>query len=163
MTTKNWIITVVIVGATGVAIGRYTVPKKVTIQTQTVATDKVNTKTDDKTNVKKHKDEVIVTVKKPDGTVETTTKISEDTNTGKDIAATTSVDTTDKSDTKKETISQSGHLNLSFMVGANPFNFTGSPGVIYGGHVTRDILGPINIGIWGLSNGSCGASVGLTF
>lgn len=163
MTTKNWVIMVIIVGLTGVAIGRYTVPKKVTIQTQTVTTDKVNTKMDDKTNVKTHKDETTTIVKKPDGTVETITKISEDTNTGKDVAIATNIDTTDKLNTKKETVSQSGHLNLSFLAGANPFNFTSQPGIVYGASITTTLIGPVTSGLWGLSNGTCGASVGLNF
>jgi len=33
----------------------------------------------------------------------------------------------------------------------------------FGGSVTKPILGPVTMGLWALSNGNAGVSVGLTF
>lgn len=163
LTPKQQIIIIVVTLATGVAFGRYLTPQKIKIETKTVEIEKKSSKTDDKTKVHKHKDTTTTTTKKSDGTVETTTKVSEDTDTGKDVKIVDNGQTSSTNESKTEKTSNTGHLNLSVLAGANPFNLTTRPGLVYGAHLTRDVFGPLNIGIWGLSDGTCGMSVGLSF
>ncbi len=91
--------------------------------------------------VEKQVDRVVTVIKRPDGTVE---KVI-----------------TDKSkiiteDSTKQNIGRS-KVNLSALVGTD---FT-SPA--YGLHVSKEFLGPITLGAWGLTNKTVGLSVGLNF
>lgn len=127
------------------AAGRYTVPTKV--------------KTDEK--VEKKKDET----KNTDKTKHKVTTITTDTS-GHKIEVITEDDTTKQtnhivSDTTKEKTkevsSQGGTLNVLGLVKRNA-----STGQLdLGAGVTKDILGPINLGIFGYQNGDLGVSLGL--
>lgn len=161
MQTKYKVIIVVVVILTSFAVGRYTVPTKIKIETKIVEVIK-EVKVKDTSETKK-KDKIYTKIvdTKPDGSKTETTVIAE-----KDASVTktdTKVDLDDNktADKIKEVVKDSGHLNLSFLAGvdvAHPGN-----GLLYGGHIIRDIIGPINIGIWGLTNGTAGCSIGLTF
>lgn len=161
LTTKQQATILIVCTASGVAVGRFTVPVKVVTQVKTVEVEKKQQKTDITSNRQLHRKRTTVEVKKPDGTTEITTTVITD--SGDKINASSEQKSSEdkQSESKKETVKDSGHLNLSVLVGANPFNL--SQGMVYGGHVTRDIFGPVNIGVWGLSNGTFGLSGGLTF
>lgn len=90
--------------------------------------------------VEKKVNRVITIVKRPDGTVE---KVIKD----------NSVITTD-TETK---VKERSKLAISALAGTD----LSKP--IYGAAVSKEVLGPITIGIFGLSNASFGASVGLNF
>lgn len=153
MTTRVKIIIVVVALATSYAAGRWSAPEKVKIVTQTVEVEK---KTNDKTVDKDQKVTVIVNTK-PNGE-KTETTITE--NKTKDDVKTTDTHTTTKSDDKEVTKSQS-RLNLSVLGGVDARGPQVSP--VFGGHVSKEVLGPVSVGLWGLSNGSAGVSLGLTF
>ena len=90
-----------------------------------------------------------IKVTKPDGTItETTTTKTES-------------ETVTNTNNKTETIVQGkkSSLNLSALAGINVTNPSG--GIIFGGHISKQILGPISIGVFGLSNGTAGLSVGI--
>ena len=68
------------------------------------------------------------------------------------------------SDNTSETKKEQGHTSISALAGAQISNpLTGQAGTVYGAHIQRDILGPVSIGLWGLSNATVGGSVGISF
>lgn len=123
------------------ALGRFMSPEKVVTKTVTVEVEKTKTK----------QDSVTIKVTKPDGTItETTTTKSE-------------TETVTNTNNKTESIVQNkkSALNISALAGVNVTNVSG--GIIFGGHISKEIFGPFSIGLFGLSNGTVGASVGLRF
>lgn len=133
------------------AVGRYTVPETVRIETKIVEVEKKvkDIKKD------KNKETKVTTIKKPDGTVETVKTITENTKT--DSKSETNSET--KTDNKSETIRGSDKVTLGVMGGFDVLTNK----AVYGGSVYRPVLGPIGIGVWGLSNATCGATIGLSF
>jgi hypothetical protein len=154
METKTKIIIVSIGLIAAFAVGRWAAPEKVRIETKVVEVEK---KVEDtKKDVVKHKE--THTVKKPDGTEETTT--TEDTTTKSDKHDTDS--TTTETDTTKEVTRGSSKVTVLALAGL-PVSFNTAVVPIYGVSVSKPILGPITIGAWGLSNSTAGFSIGLTF
>jgi len=128
--------------------GRWSAPEHVKVVTQTVTVDK---KTDDET---KHEKVTKVEVKQPNGTDTTTTTIVDDSEDKSTDDSTVSQTTT------KESSKSSSKLTISALAGVN---ITSPGSLIYGASISRPILGPVTVGLFGLSNGVGGASVGLTF
>ena len=54
-----------------------------------------------------------------------------------------------------------GRTRISALAGFSPFSDPHTP--VYGGHVSTQLLGPINVGAFGLTNGTIGMSLGLDF
>lgn len=131
----------------GAAAGRYATPEKVIVKTVQVEKKQIDKN--------EHKDVIIDKRVNKDGSSETITKISDDSNTH----------ITDKKETKSETIvNNPKNWNVSLLVSpvANDDIFpTGS--LSYGVHVQRKILGPISVGAFGLTNRTYGLSVGVEF
>ncbi len=143
------------------AVGRYTAPEKVKIETKTVEVIK-EVKVTDETKTK-NRDRITtgVTDTKPDGEkIETITVIEKDADSTK-TDVTTTRDDSKSTDQIKEVTKSTGRLNLSVLAGVNVTN--PGNGMLYGGNISRDILGPISLGAWGLTNGIGGVSVGITF
>lgn len=161
METKTKIIIATISLITAFAFGRYSVPERVKIETKIVEVEK---KTSDKNSEaernKKKTTETKETVK-PDGTRETTTKTTEETEVSKKNNEHSTDETSKNSESSKEVISGQSKTSLNVLAGVKANDITG--GLIYGVSVTKPILGPISIGIWGLTNSTIGASVGLLF
>lgn len=133
------------------AAGRYSTT--VTTKTETKV-DKVEEKKKD-VKKEKHKKTTTVTVEKPDGSKETTSTTTEDTNTD----AKTITDAHSVSDSKTETTRGDNKVSFSLLGGLDLT--TGKP--IFGGSLSKPVLGPLTLGIFGLSNGSAGFSLGLNF
>lgn len=140
------------------SLGRYTVPETVKVVTKTVEVEKKVE--DNKSDTDKHKETITVTKQKPDGTKETTTKTVEDTRKKTDDKQTDTSEVRVHSDS--ETVRGASKVSLSFLAGA-PISLSGAVSPIFGGHVTRTVLGPFSAGIWGLSNKTGGFSLGVTF
>lgn len=146
------------------ALGRYTVPEKVRIETKTVEVEKKQVKEKKEIDKNQHKKKVTKIITKPDGTrTEVTTEV--------DDASTHASKQTDKKDTiskkseaTKEVQRASDHLTISALVGNKliPFSAT-SPTPVYGGQISKDLLGPVNFGVFGFNNGLYGFSLGLSF
>lgn len=141
-----------IVVLVSVAVGRFTAPEKVRIETKIVQVDK---KTEDK-DIDKHEHKVTKTVTNKDGTTETTTV--SDTDTG--IADKKTDNSYSSKDTEKEVTRGSSKVSISALAGLD-IHSPGTP--VYGGAVSKSILGPIGVGAWGLTDGVFGASLSLTF
>lgn len=137
--------------------GRYSTPTKTVEDVHNV--DKEVKKENSESDKNKHVETTIVTVVKPDGTKESTTKIVSDSNA---VTKTTDTDKIAKDDTAhKETTRGSSPVTLSVLGAINPF---GGPQLLdYGIGVTKPVIGPIAIGIFGFKSGVIGASVGVTF
>lgn len=72
----------------------------------------------------------------------------------------TDIQTNTKTDIKTDIkYTSQPRTNISGLVGID-FR-TSKP--VYGGSATRQILGPISVGVWGLSNASGGVSIGVSF
>lgn len=96
---------------------------------------------------KNHTQTVIVTVKKPNGEVRTTETIDSHTNTHQTESIKIPVNT--------------AKTNVGLLV-AN--DFTNSiPKLIYGVSVSKELLGPITIGVFGYADRRIGVSIGLNF
>ncbi len=128
------------------AAGRYTTPEKIVIQKEIVEVEK---KVEDK-----RKEIVKTEVTHPDGTKEITTKTVVD--------STTKTDSTKTDKELEERTAASSKVSISALVGA-PLSLSGPITPVYGGHIHRPLLGPISLGLWGLSNATAGVSIGLTF
>ena len=152
MSTKQMLIIGAVALLTAFAVGRWSAPEKVKIQTV-----EVEKKTEDKkVNIDDHKVTTIVETDKPDGTKTKTTVITDNKDTK---VVDKKTDDTTKT-TTKEIDKSSSNVTISALAAIN----ITSPGLpIYGASVTKPILGPITVGIFGFQNGMAGASVGLTF
>lgn len=156
METKTKIIIVVVALATAFAVGRYTVPEKVRIETKIVEVEK---KTTDKEKDKnEHKKTTIVVVTKPDGTRESTTTITDDTNTNSKTHS-----TDDKSTTTEKTKEITAGTQKTTVLGLVGMNLTKAALPDYGLSVSKPILGPVSVGVFGFKSGIVGAGVGLSF
>lgn len=138
MTQINEIILIVVLGGTSFFVGRMLAPVKV--ETKTVYVDKI---IEAKRKIK------TIIVEKPSG--EKTTVITEDTNV--------SSHTKSKENDVVKVNEKSSKISLSFLMSA----ITPKDIPTYGVYASKEIAGPITIGVWGLLNGNYGVSVGLNF
>ena len=101
-----------------------------------------------------HTQTVIVYTKDPKGQPVVTETITNDTETKtKDIEKVTEQDTKDSIPPKRNQWAVSGLFGLP-APGNTPS---------YGLHVTKEVLGPITVGAFGMTNGTLGLSIGVTF
>lgn len=146
METKYKVILIVVSLVTAFAVGRYSAQKPSSKLQESVVTDTNQSKDQDtikKTTIEKH----------PDG-VETTTIVEETkTNTIRNTDQSLSLD-------KTVTAPKINTLNISVLGGVD---FSEAPKTVYGLSVTKDIIGPVSIGVFGLTNSTVGASIGLSF
>jgi len=149
MTQRTKILAAILGLLISFAVGRYS------NRGATVVTDKTS-KTD--TNTQKDKDThtttTTTTTKKPDGTTTTITKT--------DTTSSTHTDTQRDRVSQEHTIvtpQKVATLNISALAGID-FK-TQKP--IYGASVSKQLVGPITIGLFGITNGTVGASVGISF
>lgn len=150
MTTKTKVIASIVVVATSFAFGRYSVNQPSIKTKEEIKTDSTSN-TDKDTRTTKTK----VTVKTPDGT-EKTTETTDTTTTSKTTKQT-------DSDTNIQQIveSKSSRINIS-VLGANDFS-RGALIPTYGISASKEFIGPITVGAFGLMNGVVGVSIGLDF
>ena len=140
---------------TAYGFGRWSAPEKVKIQEKLVYVEKKTENT--QTDRDKHKKQVTTIVTHKDGTTTTTTTTVEDTKTDRKTAETDTINV-DKSKTTE--ITRGAKTTVSLLAGTN----ISSPlGIDYGIAVSKPILGPITIGVFGFRSGLFGASAGLTF
>ena len=92
-------------------------------------------------------------MKAKDGSETTTTKIVEDNDLAKKTLDTKA------SESEKIVEKSSGVLSLSLLGGIDIHD----PTPTYGISVTRSVIGPVTIGLWGLNNGTVGGSIGVNF
>jgi len=137
MTLKNTIIACAISAALAAAFTRFYFPA---VKTETVNVD----------HDVVHNNIVTVThtIKEASGVVDTT-------------VTTTDNSTQVKTDTNTAIVTKSPTLNISGLV-ANDFS-RGILQPVYGASVSKQVMGPVTAGVFGLSNGIIGLSIGLNF
>jgi hypothetical protein len=138
------------------AAGRWLVPEKVKIEKQIVEVEK---KSKDK-NAEKNTRKTTTTTKTvyPDGRVEESTVVVEETDRK---SSSTEVSEGNKTETElKEITNSSSKVSIQGLAG---YRLTTSELPLLGLSVSKPILGPITVGVWGLNNSTFGASLGLTF
>ncbi len=161
MTTKQKCVIAAGALAASFAAGRYTLPEKVRIETKIVEVEKKTEKTKTDLDRDKHKETKVTETTNPDGTKTTTTTTVEDTKTEKKTD-TAKTDNTQKTDTTvKEVTNALSKVYISALAGI-PISLD-SVRPIYGASVTKPVIGPITIGVWGLTLPAVGLSVGLSF
>ena len=143
--TKKGIIALVVLFLLGLGVGRYSLPAKIVTETKTVQVEAKQVAKEDHT--------IIVTVKKPDGSVITTTHNDIDTHVVDDKKTDTATTKTVEYSVPKVTISALAASRL----------LVGAPSMAYGGQIQYRFLGPLQAGVMGLSDGTIGVSLGLTF
>lgn len=125
-------------------IGRYTAPGSET-KSQTITQEKEKEKT--------HTQATTTTIKTPDGTEKTVTVT--------DVVATSTTVKSENNTTQTVLRAEHKTLNVSLMAGYDIRDVGAAPR--YGLTVTKEILDPLTIGIWGISNSTVGLSVGINF
>lgn len=161
MTTKYKILLGLSALLTAFAAGRFTVPEKIKIETKTVEVEKKTDVTKTDTDRDRHRETTTTQVKRPDGTVETTTKLVEDDTTKRKTDSKQTQTDSITETASKEIVRGSSPVTISAL-GGIPLSFS-SITPVFGAAVTKPLLGPIAIGLWGLSSREVGASLGLTF
>lgn len=101
----------------------------------------------------KRKETIVVEIQKPDGTKEKTTRTVEDTKTTRNTESKEATTQAEKPVTRPQ-------VSLAILAGS-PVSFPPTP--VYGGYISKEIIGPITVGAWGLSSGVVGLAVGLNF
>lgn len=152
LTPSRKILLGIVALVTAFAFGRYTVSVKPNVTTITATKSASQTVADKDT----HTQTQIVEVKEPTGEVKTTTTITKDT--------VSVVDKTRNVETQAtETVSQSTRktLNVAALVGMDVVHHLGTP--VYGVSVSKELIGPVTVGVFGMSNSLVGISVSLNF
>jgi hypothetical protein len=141
------------------AVGRYTVPEKVKIEIKTIEVEKVVYKERTDSSSKYKKRTVTTSTTKPTGETETKTETFWEKETEKKTDKEKDTDKKTNTDKTSETTRGDSKVTLSMLGG---WDLLGNRPV-YGGSITKPVLGPFTLGIWVLSSPSFGASIGLTF
>ncbi len=146
MTLKTKIIISIVVILGAFAAGRYSVKNEITKTHETVT----------KTDTEVQKDIQVITkkviIERPDGTKETT--ISKEIN---DKSQSDTKTTTAAKDSTKVVPPPS--VNVAAMVGYDVQSFK----PVYGIEASKQMLGPMTVGLFGLSSGQIGVTIGFTF
>ncbi len=148
MDLKYKVIAVTVVAVGSFAAGRWMAPTKV--ETKVVEVEKIVTVKEEQ----KRKDKKTVITKKPDG--ETTTVITEITDTN---TSNKTVDLSLKSEQTKKEMSTS-KVTVSALAG---FSLTNPSGLLYGVSISKPVLGPLTLGVFGFQDKRVGFSIGFTF
>lgn len=158
MLTKTKVILVSIALILSFAVGRWLAPTKVKTVIKTVT---VESKTNNQTqNIQGHTKTTTTEDDKPNGEKIITTVITNDTSSQSSDKS--SQQTSSSSETSKEISRSTSRFTISALAGA-PISLGGAVAPIYGGQLYRDVLGPVGIGVWYLSNNTGGLSIGVSF
>lgn len=152
MSTKTKIIIAIVALAVAFASGRYSVNAPTVKTTEDIAkTDK----SEENKNIKTHK--VITETKNKDGSDTTVTTIDQTVGDNKTDASTSQ-------EHLKQTVTppKLNTLNISALGGFD-LSKGGLPTPTYGLSVSKEVLGPVTVGGFGLLNGVVGVSIGLNF
>jgi membrane glycosyltransferase len=163
MSNKSKLILAVIAIAVAFAAGRFTTPERVKIQKEIVEVEKKTKDTSTEAERSKRKETTVREVIHPDGTKETITTIIEDSDTRKKSDTRETQEVARKETETKEVEKSKGKLTLSALAGSKVSLSEGVSPLIYGGHISKEVLGPVSLGVFGLSNGIAGVSIGLSF
>jgi len=137
MFTKANGILILIVAVLCFVVGRRSVKPVVVTQVETREVEAVE-----------HDKRQTVTVRRGDTTTTTTTD---------DITTAVKIDDTQ---TKSAVLPRRSSMNVSALVGTDSIRY---PTPVYGLSISKELIGPVTLGLWGLTNGTVGVSVGVNF
>ncbi len=137
LSVKAQIITLLAVATVAYAAGLHNTPKSIESSKEEEVKRETNTH------------EVVETVQLTSGEIHTT----------KTTDRSSTTDKTKKED--KRVVSQASKINISALVAKNLRN--NDEPILYGVSVSKEVAGPITAGIFGLSNGTVGLSLGINF
>lgn len=161
ITTKQKVIISVVVLSAAYASGRWASPTKIVTKTQTVEVQIQKDKTQTDTNRDKHTKTVVQELRKPDGTVEKTTTVTQDDTTERKTNSVSLETDSRKATSDKEVTYSQAKVTISALGG---LSFHGVvPQTVYGASISKPIFGPVTVGGFYLSNQTAGVSIGLTF
>lgn len=160
MTRNQWI-ALGLALLTSYAFGRWSAPVKTITETKIIEVEKKTKDSNTNTNKDTHKETTVTETIHPDGTREVVTKTTEDTKTDKTKSEKTTEEREKEKTALKEVERSSSKVTISALAGVG--SVLNNPVIIYGGSVSRPILGPIALGAFGLTNGVFGLSIGLVF
>lgn len=160
MSTKVQVVSVLVAFIVGVAVGRGAVPVKVTdTEKRVVDTAKTEVVKSD-LNRDKHRETTVTETVAPDGVKTTVTKTVEDTKTDKDVVKGSTEATRAVEEKSHVAVAAGAKVTVSFLAGVP---VTGPYSPVYGLSITKPVLGPITLGLWGFTSQVAGFSLGLTF
>lgn len=158
MQTKYIIAISIAALAISFATGRWLAPVKTVTITKVVT---VESKKDDKTTNEEEHTKTTTTEKvNPDGSKTVTTVTTTDKGSK---SVDKSSDNTESNSESSKTVEKSKSRLLVLGMAGVPVQFGTQTKLIYGGQVYKEILGPIGLGVWYLSNNTGGLSVGISF
>lgn len=167
LSVKTIVISSVLLLGIGAAIGRFEGPAKVVTKTETKVVTQTVVKEVEKKSTENKKNTVttITETTKPDGTKTRTIVIR-----NKDdikVVDNTKVDekTNTTSDTKSSTVTtyDRGKWSVEALASVSKPRLTNLGTVSYGLEVDRKIIGPISVGVFGLTDQTYGATLGISF
>lgn len=168
---KKYVVAIAASMLIGYAFGRWTTPTKIEIKKEVVTVEKKVLDTEELKRIESERNKklrtITVEIKRPDGTIEKTTRHVESTTTNR----TSNNQITIKEETQVETRTTESKVvenkktgvTISAMSGIDVTNISVPLKPIYGGHVQKNVFGPIGVGAFGMSNGVCGFSLDLSF
>lgn len=147
--------------AVSFAFGRFLAPTKIVEKTVTQTTEDSHKEKDVNKDVKKNKKTKTVIVKNKDGS-KTITKTTEENTDMKDKSKIIAdSNKTTKTETEKETTFSKSDITISGLAAFDIKRLSPTP--VYGGAISKKVLGPISVGGFGLMNGLGGLSLGVSF
>ncbi len=161
MTNKQLAATTATLMIVSFAFGRYSVPISVKTTDKITQSDtKTDTKsTDDNTN--KDTKTITTDITAPDGTKTHTVTQEQDINHDRKTSQ-VDVDSRRQTEAKSSEVTRSGARTNVAALGMAKASFS-SLTPDYGVLVSRDVLGPINVGAFGFKSGNVGIAIGLSF
>lgn len=150
--------------ASGIAIGKFTLPAKIVTKTVTQTVTQVVTKTQevDKTDYYKNRVLIETTTTKPDGTIVKQKEfVDKDSYHKVDTTASntqTNTTTNTSTSTSKTYANQNGSVKLLYAK-----NFSNLTNDIYGLEIDKKLIGPFSIAAFGLTDKTFGAGLGINF
>jgi len=139
--------------------GRYTAPTKTLITEKTQTSAQISAQSATLSDADTQTETTVTTIEKPTGEKETVTHITKDTEAASKRVAESVASSQTSTESTKTIENAAGKVTLSALAGYSIHDL-GSP--VYGGSVSKQILGPISVGVWGLSTGVFGVSVGVS-
>lgn len=149
MSNKIVVLIVLILILVSFMVGRYSVNPPAVKDTQIVTQDT-------QTQIKEEKHVIVhtITVKEPSGVERTETTTESDTHIDKDknTESQTVVE-------HESTLQKRSEVNISGLIASDLNDIK----PVYGLSVSKEIIGPITVGLFGFTNGTLGVSVGINF
>lgn len=161
MENKTKVIIAAVVVTTAFAVGRFSAPTKIKTETKIVEVEKKTSEKESDNEKKTRKKTVTKEVKHPDGSTESSTETTEETESSKKKRDKNSEESSRTEKETKEVTREGGKIIISAIAAGRLQSPLAS--LLYGAVIQKEILGPATAGVFILTNGQIGVTVGLSF